>query len=144
MSVKAQAAGKRYTINNEWLIRYTEGGDDADRSRYVDVLEIKDRPANSQYLQDLIAMNIITTDDLTNEQRKASFFHNGVRIGDDDDGQDVDGVLEEETPRERTIQKYVGGINHPERFRRIYAWGTNARYISFCGYGINISSAGLA
>ncbi len=132
MSVRAQAASRRYVIDDDWLQEYGENGENPDRSKYVDLYEISTEPENSQYLTDLIAMgkNI----DRAQEQLKASFLSNGIRVGDDDDGPYIEGILEDESPAWRNKNKYVGGINHPERYRRIWAYRTTARHIQFCGY----------
>ena len=129
MSKIDMSAERKYMVNNDWLDRYT---DDADR--YVDLIEIAKTPQNSQYLRDLRAMGVDVDDGV--ESQRASFMINGLRAGDDDGGTQIDGVLLNEHPTiERFQNNYAALVNHPERFRRFYAQGTQVRNLMWVGLG---------
>ena len=129
MNVLNRSAGRRYTINDAWLARFTKDATEQDKGRYVDFNEI--RKGTSQYVADIIAMGVNTSID--QERQRADFRLNGIRVGDTDDGHYIDSILEGEGPPQRDQQKYTEGINHPERHVRVWAWETTARHISFVG-----------
>lgn len=124
MSVLAQAATRHYAIDDEWLDQYAN-----DRDRYVDIIDIRNQ--TSQYITDLIAMgrNI----DVAQESMRACFITNGLRVGDTDGGKYIRFMMEGDAFIGRN--KYSEGINHPERMKRIYSFQTQARHLSFVGYG---------
>ena len=122
-----KGASRRYVISNWWLDEYRE-----DKSRFVDVIEIKDKPENSQYLQDLIAHGVNI--DLDREQMRASFWINGFAVGDTDDkGDKVNCVYEEDDLAYNHVRSFIGAIEHPVRVRRVYPRYTQARDIEFLG-----------
>jgi len=121
-----KGASRRYVISNRWLDEYS-----GDRTRFVDVVQIKDDPNNSQYLTDLINLGI--TIDRAQEQMRAAFWINGFAYGDDDDGTDVRYILEEDDDAYIHTRGVIAEIEHPMRVRRVYARGTQARDIEFLG-----------
>jgi len=124
MSVLAQSAARHYPIDDDWLDEFVN-----DRNRYVDIIEIRNQ--NSQYIQDLISMG--KNVNVVQESQRACFILNGIRVGDTDGGKYVRGIMEGEDYVDRN--KYAELIDHPERFKRIYSFGTEARHIWFVGYG---------
>ena len=129
-----QSFTRHYPIDDGWLIRYGKGGVAEDRNRYVDIGEIRINPQASQYLNDLVAMG--RSIDYGQEQVRASFVDNGTFVGDNDNGRYIDGQLKDDTYRDKN--KFAEGICHPVRYRRVYAWETNARHIWFAGFGSKV------
>lgn len=127
-----QASTRHYKISDAWLDLYHN-----DKNRYVDIDEIRKNPSASQYLQDLIAMGIITEADLIVHQKRASFIDNGFVVGyihDDDDDTDyltVRGEMAEDhyVDTMQLLPTYA----YSYVYKRIYAHGTAARDITFLG-----------
>ena len=128
---KTQSFTRHYPIDDDWLALYTRGGTLENNSRYVDIDEIRKNPQGSQYLLDLVTMG--KSVDFTMEKIRASFVDNGTFVGDNDNGKYIDGQLMDDTYRDK--QKYAEGIEHPVRYKKIYAWETTARHIWFTGFG---------
>lgn len=120
-----QSATRHYKIDDRWLEAHNGAND------YVDIMEIRQNPSQSAYLQWMLAQGFITS--YVQEQVRASFVDNGIRVGDDDHGNDIRGIMFDENHIDDN--EYAATINHPERYRRIYARGTTARMISFVGIG---------
>lgn len=125
MTNKTQSTTRHYIISNKWLEEYED-----DKTKYVDILEIRFDPENSQYLSDLVTMGIIKESERITERTKASFIDNATLVGETGF---IKSIRMDDTYTDR--QPFVGGVLHPIRFRRIYAHGTTARYISFEGFG---------
>jgi len=123
-SILAQSATRHYPIDDRWLAAH--GGDN-----YVDIMEIRQNPSQSAYLQWMMGQGFITS--YIQEQVKASFVDSGIRVGDGDSGNDIRGIMFDDSYIDDN--EYSASINHPERYRRIYAKGTTARKISFVGVG---------
>jgi len=107
-----------YPINNDWL-----GQNAADPDAYVDVREI--RAGTSRYVSD---MNL----DPAVEAAKLSFHVNGIRIGNANNGGNLYGRMFNDTFDH--LSEFVGGVDHPETYGRIYAMRTQVRNIKFVGY----------
>jgi hypothetical protein len=143
MSVLARSASRHYPISDAWLA--TE--DDA--PNYVDFREIIEK--NSAYVDWVIANDPncpITQSGLSLQKNRdlhamaCNFEMNGIRIGEASRGPDVVGRLLGDTFTDKG--KYAGGIDHPERYGRIYrqrGWqnnnGTFARHVWWVGYTPN-------
>ncbi len=130
-----KGASRRYVISNAWLDEYS-----GDASRFVDVMQIRNHPNQSQYLTDLVTLGI--TIDLAQEQQRASFWLNGFAYGNDDDGTRVRYILEEDDDAYIHRRSVIAGIEHPMRVRRVYPNLTEARDIEFLGVA-KISPTGV-
>jgi len=132
MSRIDMSAERKYMVDNRWLNRYSN-----DTDRFVDIIEIAKKPRDSQYLQDLVANGWVGAGfDFDQESQKANFMVNGLRAGDDDAGTQIDGALQAEHPViERFQNNYAALVDHPERFRRFYASGTQLRNLMWVGLG---------
>jgi hypothetical protein len=151
MSVKAKSASVHYPVSDVWL--NASGSDVPD---YCDIMEIRNEqtgnqalPSNalhgaptyqqSAYLTWVLANNpnVFRRLDGSTPTRQdhvnaARFIDNGIRVGNDDDGNNLRGVMLESNILD--TGEYVGGVNHPERYRRIYRSGTEIRGFRFVGY----------
>jgi hypothetical protein len=158
MSVLARSGSCCYPVSDVWL---TANG--ADVPEYCDIDEIRNettgnqaQPSNalhgapatnrSAYLTWVLANDPAVTvsgkpgarrsdgANLSRHEhvRMASFIDNGLRIGESENGDNLRGIMKGN--EYVTTQEYVGGINHPERYRRIYRTGTSVRGIWFVGY----------
>jgi len=129
---KTQPSTRHYAIRDEWIDAQV-----GNPNAYVDILEIRQNPTQSKYLQWLVNQGIIPVADYVTEQQKASFVDNGLRVGDIDGGQgsiaDISGWMKDE--KYRDSNSYLLGINHTDVYVRIYAEHTTARNIWFLGFG---------
>lgn len=132
MSKIDMSAERKYMVDNRWLNRYTN-----DPDRFVDIIEISKNPRDSQYLRDLVANGWVGADfDYGQESQRANFMVNGLRAGNDTGGTQIDGALQAENPVvERFQNNYASLVDHPERFRRFYAQGTQLRNLMWVGLG---------
>lgn len=143
MSPIARSADRHYPISDAWLA--TE--DDA--PAFVDFYEVIAK--SSAYVDWVIANDPncpITQAGATlqknrdNHAMACNFIMNGTRVGEASRGPDVVGRLLGDTYTDKN--KYAGGIDHPERYKRIYrqnGWGRNngtyARHIWWVGVDKN-------
>jgi len=126
-----KGASRRYRIDNEWLELYKNNA-----KKYVDVAEIAKNPEKSQYLADLNDPATLNRKvNLAQEGARASFWVNGFAVGDDEDGNQVRGIYLEDDDAYIHRRPVIGGIEHPTRYRRVYAHGTTGRDIEFLGVG---------
>lgn len=121
-----QSATRHYPIEDAWFEEFAN-----DPNAYVDIMEIRQNPTQSAYLQWLIAN--VAGRSYSQEQQRASFIDNGIRVGDCDSGDHLRGFMKDEDYIANN--KYSAGTNHSERWKRFYAQGTTARGIWFVGFG---------
>lgn len=127
MSAIARSADRCYPISEKWF--KATGSDVPD---YIDVREI--RESKSAYVRWVIAndRNLISQNTVAGHREALNFTMNGIRVGETDIGPEIHGIYAQNTFP--TVMKYVGGINHPERYSRIYKSKTNARHLAFVGF----------
>ena len=130
MAVIARAANRVYPISEAWF-----KSEDADVPKYVDVREILNK--ESAYVDWVIANdpNLVSPNTKAGHSAAMNFTLNGIRVGETDKGPEIHGRFKGNTFD--TSLKYVGGINHPERYSRIYRKGTLARHLAFVGVDAN-------
>lgn len=153
MSVLARSGSCCYPVSDVWM----HAAANSDAPAYVDIDEIRNeqtgnqpRAANelhgapntplSAYLTWILANDpgIMTREDGTNCTRldhvmAAQFIDNGIRIGATEKyGDNLRGIMK--GAKYITVNEYVGGINHPERYRRVYRNNTQVERFSFVGY----------
>ena len=131
----SQPSTRHYKVSNRWLERYKD-----DKNRYVDIDEIRKNPAGSQYLQDLIAMGIITPDELSVHQIRASFVDNGFMANletYDDYIFAIRGILKDDGKFIDTLN-WLPWFKHDLVYKRIYAHETTARDLAFLGFSSKV------
>ena len=136
MGVIAISADKHYPVSEAWL--KTDGV--TGKPEYVDIREVIMGNGTSAYVDWVIANDSACPITIKSESlQKNRYLHaaaatmtlNGIRIGETGSGGEITGRLKNDTFTDKG--KYVGGINHPERYGRIYRKGTTARHIWFVG-----------
>lgn len=151
MSVLARSGSSCYPVSDEWL--KATGSDVPD---YCDIDEIRNEatfnpglPSNALESTPNTAQSAYLTWVLANDPRvfllqdgsrptrqdhiaASRFIDNGCRVGNDDGGNDLRGILKGNTII--TTNEYVAGIDHPERYRRIYRTNTEVEGFWFVGY----------
>ena len=128
MPAKAiEPPARHYPISNDWLNQFAH-----DATKYIDIREIKQDPASSQYLRDLVSMGV--TINLNAEREKANFHLQAVYIGSVASGQNnmVRGRLAEDSYNDTWP---VAAASYLQvKMERVYANGTDARDIKFTGF----------
>ena len=127
MSAIARSADRCYPISEKW---FKATGSDV--PGYLDAREIRD--GNSAYVTWVIANdpNLVSPNTIAGHREALNFTMNGIRVGETDIGPEIEGLYAQNTFK--TTMKYVGGINHPERYSRIYRKTTKARHLAFVGF----------
>ncbi|MGW8324066.1 MAG: hypothetical protein ACWGNI_00090 [Desulfobacterales bacterium] len=139
-----------YPISDKWLTTQSE-----DAPEYCDIMEIRNDPhgnvhqpdnvlhgapdyPSSAYLTWVLANDprVFTlmdgsTPTRMDHIRAASFEDEAIRIGDTDNGNNVRGILKNNTII--TVGEYFGGVNYDEVYRRIYRDGTEVEKFWFIG-----------
>ncbi len=130
MEQLTKPSSRRYRIDNGWLDEYQN-----DASKFVDIFQIAQDPNNSEYLADLNSTPLNRNVDLAQEQGRASFWLNGIIVGDTDGGDNVNCVFEEDDNAYNHISSFLATYKHDVRVRRVYARNTQGRDIEFLGVG---------
>lgn len=123
-------SSRRYRIDNDWLDEYQN-----DATRFVDIDQIAKDPTNSQYLTDLNSAPLNRNVNIDQEQGRASFWLNGIMVGDTDVGANVNCVYEEDDLAYNHVSSFLATYKHDVRVRRVYAQNTQGRDIDFLGVG---------
>jgi len=142
---------KCYPISDKWLKTQ-----DASAPEYCDIEEIRNEPTGNQlqpdgflnqptkypqsaYLTWVLANDpdVFTRLDGSTPTRMdhviaARFNDRCIRVGDTDNGNNIEGVLKDATVI--TVGEYLGGRIHEEIYRRIYRDGTEVEKFWFMGY----------
>ena len=127
MSVLARSADRCYPISEVWF-----KSEDNNVPAYVDIREIIGQ--TSAYVDWVIANDptLVSPNTVAGHSAAANFTLNGIRVGETDIGPEIRGRFKNNSFD--TVNKYVGGLNHPERYSRMYRQGTEARHLAFVGY----------
>jgi len=130
MGVISISADRHYPVSAAWL----KSGDGPE---YVDIREVLLGDGTSAYVDWVIANDAACPITVKGESlaknrsmhsAAANITLNGIRVGENGT---ITGRMKNDTFVDKN--EYSGGVNHPERWGRIYRKGTTAKQIWFVG-----------